>query len=63
MNKFFFDQGFVQVTDSRVVLGQQVIVLEHVCSLQTQEKRNVKLLLWSSLFLALVCFVLGLMVA
>ncbi len=63
MNKFFFDQGFVQVTDSRVVLGQQVIVLEHVCSLQTQEKRNVKLILWSSLFLAVVCFVLGLMVA
>jgi hypothetical protein len=63
MNKFFFDQGFVQVTDSRVVLGQQVIVLEHVCSLQTQEKRNVKLLLWSSLFLAVVCLVLGLMVA
>jgi hypothetical protein len=63
MNKFFFDQGFVQVTDSRVVLGRQVIVLEHVCALQTQEKKNVKLLSWSSFFLALVCFVLGLMVA
>jgi hypothetical protein len=59
MNKFFFDQGNVQVTDSRVVLGHQVIVLRHVCALETSEKEKKKVLLWLTLLLACLSFMAG----
>lgn len=63
MNKLFFEQGAIQVSDSRVVLGRRVIVLGHVCVLESHEEKNAKVFLWVFLLLALMCLLAGVLMS
>ena len=63
MNKLFFEQGAIQVSESRVVLGRRVIVLGHVCVLESHEEKNAKVFLWVFLLLALLCLLAGVLMS